>query len=145
MAMALPIALFAGSVIKSYLDNQQAQSEDDAMRQAGQQKLQLMQQGAQQMDKYRQGLVPAELTAMNNRMQAYTPAQNVLSQMYGGKGGSATPPMGRVIPGPQQGPGNFSAMANNPLYGASPTVGRQINVGFGGEMPMPMDLAGRKL
>lgn len=156
MAMALPIAMFAGSMIKSYMDDQSAKSQDDQMRQAAAAKLAAMRQGAQQMESYRQGLTPQMLTAMNNRMQAYTPAQNVLSQMYGGH---PTPPMGQMPT--QPGAGSFGGMAGRPLIGqmqppgpainpgtpggaragANPYFGQQQvpSMGFGGEMPMPID------
>ena len=155
----LPMAF---SVVKSALDQSNATSQDAAQQQAGAAKLAAMRQGAQQMDAYRQGLPSQEMQAMKNEMGQYGGAQNVLAQMYGG-----TPQMGHAIPAgsPPPGTGTLSSMAGRSLYGAAPTPGPAINpgtpggaragvnpyfgdtqvsrMGFGGEMPLPADLARR--
>lgn len=161
MAMALlPLAFEVG---KSIYDASQAQSKDAAMQQAGQDKINAMRQGAGQVNAYRQSLTPQMLQAMQNQMGAYGGAQNVLSQMYGGP-----PPMGqRIQPGTAPPGGTYSAIAGRPLIGqmqapgpainpgtpggaragANPYFGQQQvpNMGFGGEMPMPLDLMRRRV
>lgn len=153
MAAVLPIAMFAGSLIKSKFDSDAAQSQDAAMRAAGAAKLRAMREGAGQMEAYRQSLSPQMLLAMNNRMQAYAPAQGVLSQMYGGH---QQAPMGQMMPrqpglGPVAGGPTLLGQMGRPgpainpgtpggaRAGSNPYFGEQFvpNVGFGGELPMP--------
>lgn len=161
MAMALPIAMFAASIIKSKMDSDAAQAGDAAMRQAGRDKINAMRQGAADVERYRQNLMPQQLQAMQNQMAMYGGAQNVLSQMYGGhppaQTGTRLPPStsmqapGMYRPGgllgqmgqpgpppPGYTPPPGGARAGNPLdFMAAPMV---PNVGFGGEMPFPSAL-----
>ena len=164
MAMAIPIAMLAASVIKSKMDSDAATSQDDAMRQAGAAKIAAMRQGAGQVENYRQGLTPQMMQAMQNQMGAYGGAQNVLAQMYGGRPGT---PMGQMpsTPARAEAAGSFRGMDRLPILGAQtnlappggplqmprsgPILGGpqapNMRVGFGGELPMPMDLLGRQV
>jgi hypothetical protein len=158
MAAIIPVAF---SVAKSLWDEAQAESKDAATRAAGRAKLEAMRQGAGQMESYRQSLRPQMLQAMQNRMQAYTPSQSVLSQMYGGH---PPPQMGQLMPhgttprpvagGPTllgqmatPGPAINPGTPGGARAGANPYFGQQFapNVGFGGEMPMPADLLRRRV
>jgi phytoene dehydrogenase-like protein len=158
---AVPYAI---SFIKSMIDENSAESKDDAMRRAGVAKLAAMRQGAQGLETYREGLQPQMMQAMKNQMGAYGGAQNVLSQMYGGHpvptahvpngpalgaggfssmGGrtlinGATPP-GQAMSGPQMAPaGGINALT--PIMQQAPQA-RSPSMGFGGETP---PFAGRK-
>jgi hypothetical protein len=86
----MALAPLAFSAVKSAIDSGNAQSGDAAMQQAGREKLAAMRQGAQQVEQYRQTLMPQQLQAMQNQMAMYGGAQNVLSQMYGGHPGALT-------------------------------------------------------
>lgn len=134
MAMALiPLAVAAA---KTAYDSYQSGKNDDAQRAAAAQKMAVMRQGAVDTGLYREALQPQMLTAMHNEMGAYAPVQNVLSQMYGGH---QAPPMGRPM---NPNAGSFSGagpVMNGP---PQPPPGYARPMGFGGEMPMPADLAG---
>lgn len=162
MAMALPALMFGASILKSKMDSDAATSQDDAMRRAGQAKIDAMRQGAGQMENYRQQLPPQMMQAMQNQMGAYGGAQNVLAQMYGGRPGA---PMGQMPGAPAA--GSFRAMGNRTLLGQMGAPGPAINpgtpggaraganpyfgerfvprMGFGGEMPLPAQLLRRKV
>jgi len=153
--------MFAASLVKSKMDSDAAQSQDAAMRAAGRDKINAMRQGAGQMEGYRQGLQPQMMQAMQNRMGAYGGAQSVLSQMYGGHpppqtgqlmphGTTPRPATGgptllgqMAAPGPAINPGT----PGGARAGANPYFGQQFvpNVGFGGEMPMPIDFLRRRV
>lgn len=144
---AIPLAV---SAVKSFIDSENAKSEDAAMRQAGAAKLAAMRAGAGQIESYRQGLPPQMMQAMRNQMGAYGGAQNALSQMYGtgSPNNMRASAMGDLVhraniarhaqPGVAMGP----ASPGTPLgaMGAPhmpPPVqgGPGPSMGFGGEMP----------
>lgn len=154
MAMLAAIPLIY-SAVKTLADSQNSQSNDSAMRQAGAAKLAAMHQGAQDLSQYRKDLTPQMLQAMQNQLGAYRPAQSVLSQMYGGGQPSQGPP-----PGPPggaapmgAGPGSYmpqgrsllQSMAQQPSATQRGPGPSSFRMGFGGEMPMPMDLSRRRM
>jgi hypothetical protein len=153
----IPIAIAAG---KTLYDMASSTSKDDEMRKAGAAKIAAMRQGAGQVENYRQGLTPQMMQAMQNQMGAYGGAQSVLAQMYGGRPGT---PVGQMPGAPAA--GSFRAMGNRPILGAQSNLTRPSGplqgprngpilgapmppnrmMGFGGELPMPMDLLGRRV
>lgn len=144
---------FALAIAKTAYDETKSESGDDAARQAGAAKLAAMRQGAGQIEGYRAGYPEQRLRAMQNQMGAYSGAQNVLSQMYGGHANDmqrmgidravqnimrqrGNPAFYGARPGMPGGPMSGAAPAN--VGPAAPPSMPSPNIGFGGEvMPPP--------
>lgn len=150
MAWVVPLAMVAASFIKSKMDSDSAESQDDAMRAAGAEKLRVMREGAGQVEGYRQSLTPQMMQAMQNQMAQYGGARNVLSQMYGGGGGGSGGPPPPTQPGFNPGQRQIprgrifgqtalerpglpmpAQLMGRPYEPPPPTIG----IGFGGEVP----------
>ena len=147
-AALIPVAM---GVVKTIMDQQAAKSGDAALQQAGADKIRMMREGAGQLSQYRSQLTPQMMQAMQNQMSAYGPAQNVLSQMYGGGAGR---PVGPVPPqGPPMQTGMKSDIGNMGGNVGQPSIrSRQFSPIMGGEttllragMPSGSPLGGRLL